>query len=118
MDEVTADSAIMHPKEKIIALKCQPFLSMLSHVWLAVSEQKMLTLLRVAAGRQLQVFNLGTKSKLGSHLMNEDVTFWTWVSDDMLGLVTEREVFHWKVMEGQAAPTKVEISLPSFRKRP
>ena len=50
--------------------------------------------------------------------MNEDVTFWTWVSEDMLGLVTEREVFHWKVMEGQAAPSKVEIPRPSFRERP
>ncbi|RSH92447.1 hypothetical protein EHS25_008863 [Saitozyma podzolica] len=77
---ITADSAIMHPKEKIIALK---------------------------AGRQLQVFNLATKQKLGSHLMNDDVTFWTWISDSTLGMVTEREVFHWKVIEGQAAPQKV-----------
>ncbi|GFZ51649.1 LOW QUALITY PROTEIN: Clathrin heavy chain [Saitozyma sp. JCM 24511] len=77
---VTADSAIMHPKEKIIALK---------------------------AGRQLQVFNLATKQKLGSHLMNDDVTFWTWISDSTLGMVTEREVHHWKVIEGQAAPQKV-----------
>ena len=41
--------------------------------------------------------------------MNEDVTFWTWVSDSMLGLVTEREVYHWKVIEGQAAPVKVKM---------
>jgi clathrin heavy chain len=89
---VTADSAIMHPKEKIIALKCEcpPAIP--------------LTLL---AGRQLQVFNLATKSKLGSHLMNEDVGFWTWINDSTLGLVTDREVLHWKVIEGQAAPTKV-----------
>jgi clathrin heavy chain len=53
------------------------------------------------------VFNLATKQKLGSHLMNDDVTFWTWISDSTLGMVTEREVFHWKVIEGQAAPQKV-----------
>jgi len=41
--------------------------------------------------------------------MNEDVVFWTWISDTTLGLVTEREVLHWKVMDGQAAPTKVSI---------
>ncbi|ORY30240.1 hypothetical protein BCR39DRAFT_530157 [Naematelia encephala] len=77
---ITADSAIMHPKEKIIALK---------------------------SGRQLQIFNLATKSKVGAHLMNEDVTFWTWINDTTLGLVTDREVHHWKVIEGQAAPQKV-----------
>lgn len=76
---ITADSAIMHPKEKIIALK---------------------------SGRQLQVFNLATKQKVGSHLMNDDVTFWTWITDSTLGLVTDREVHHWKVMEGQQAPSK------------
>lgn len=70
----------MHPKEKIMALK---------------------------AGRQLQVFNLATKSKLGSHVMNEDVTFWAWINDTTLGMVTEHTVYHWKVMEGQAAPQKV-----------
>ncbi|KAL7419060.1 Clathrin heavy chain [Cryptotrichosporon argae] len=77
---ITADSAIMHQSEKIIALK---------------------------AGRQLQVFNLATKQKLGSHLMNEDVTFWTWINPSTLGLVTDREVQHWKVIEGQQAPAKV-----------
>ena len=62
------------------------------------------------AGRQLQVFNLASKSKVGAHLMNDDVTFWTWVSDTTIGLVTEREVYHWKVTEGQAAPSKVRPS--------
>ncbi|OCF71038.1 clathrin heavy chain [Kwoniella mangroviensis CBS 8886] len=79
---ITADSAIMNPRagDKILALK---------------------------AGRQLQVFNLGNKSKIGAHLMNEDVTFWTWINDTTIGIVTEREVYHWKVMDGQAAPTKI-----------
>lgn len=39
--------------------------------------------------------------------MNDDIPFWTWVNDTTLGIVTDREVFHWKVMEGQTAPTKV-----------
>ncbi|KAK1921835.1 hypothetical protein DB88DRAFT_499360 [Papiliotrema laurentii] len=77
---ITADSAIVHPKEKIIALK---------------------------AGRQLQVFNLTTKQKLGSHLMNDDVVFWTWINDTTLGMVTDRDVHHWKVIEGQQAPVKI-----------
>jgi len=62
------------------------------------------------AGRQLQLFNLGTKQKVGAHLMNDDIPFWTWVNDTTLGIVTDREVFHWKVMEGQTAPQKVASS--------
>lgn len=70
----------MHPKEKIIALK---------------------------AGRQLQVFNLATKVKVGSHAMNEDVSFWVWIDDTTLGIVTDHHVYHWKVTEGEAAPKKL-----------
>jgi len=77
---ITADSAIMHPKEKIIALK---------------------------SGRQLQVFNLATKQKVGSHLMNDDVPFWTWINDTTLGLVTERDVQHWNVVGGEAQPRRI-----------
>ena len=40
-------------------------------------------------------------------MMNDDIPFWTWVNDTTLGIVTDREVFHWKVMEGQTAPQKV-----------
>lgn len=39
--------------------------------------------------------------------MNEDVTFWKWINDTTLGMVTERSVYHWKVTEGQAAPQKI-----------
>lgn len=39
--------------------------------------------------------------------MNDDVVFWKWISDSQIGLVTEREVFHWDAMGGSAAPKKV-----------
>ncbi len=39
--------------------------------------------------------------------MNDDVVFWTWINDTTLGMVTDREVYHWKVIEGQQAPQKV-----------
>ena len=97
---VTADSAIMHPKEKIIALKCETMISLIR------SGGADLT----AAGRQLQVFNLATKQKLGSHLMNEDVPFWTWINDTTLGMVTDREVQHWKVVDGESAPKKASTT--------
>lgn len=76
---IQADHAIMHPRQNIIALKAQ---------------------------RQLQIFNLDAKSKLKSHLMNEDVKFWTWVSDTLIGLVTPTSVYHWS-LQGEEVPKKV-----------
>ena len=53
---ITADSAIMHPKEKIIALK---------------------------SDKTLQVFNLDAKQKLKTTNMNDNVTFWKWLDESM-----------------------------------
>jgi len=49
------------------------------------------------AGRQLQVFNIGTKQKLKAHLMNEEIVFWKWISSETLGIVTETAVWHWSL---------------------
>jgi hypothetical protein len=84
---ITADSAIMHPTDKILALK---------------------------AGRQLQVFNIATKQKLKAHLMNEEVVFWKWLSKETLGVVTETAVFHWD-LNGADAPVKVRSPPPPRR---
>ncbi|KAG0175208.1 hypothetical protein DFQ28_005404 [Apophysomyces sp. BC1034] len=76
---ITADSAIMHPTTKVMALK---------------------------AMRQLQVFNLDTKSKLTSHNMHDDVVFWRWINLKTLALVTATAVYHWPI-EGDSTPVKV-----------
>ncbi|KAI9012382.1 hypothetical protein DFJ74DRAFT_710372 [Hyaloraphidium curvatum] len=76
---ITADSAIMNPVSKIIALK---------------------------AGHQLQIFNIELKSKIKSHTMNDDVVFWKWISPTVVGIVTETAVYHWSI-EGESQPTKM-----------
>ncbi|CAB4018443.1 clathrin heavy chain 1 isoform X2, partial [Paramuricea clavata] len=76
---ISADSAIMNPKSKVIALK---------------------------AGRTLQIFNIEMKSKMKAHNMTEDVTFWKWISVNTVALVTDAAVFHWS-MEGDSQPQKV-----------
>ncbi len=53
------------------------------------------------------MFNLATKTKLGSYVMNEDVSFWTWITDSTLGMVTDQHVYHWDVISGQTQPKKV-----------
>ena len=77
---ITADSAIMHPTTKIIALKAQ---------------------------RQLQIFNLELKSKLKSHVINEDVTFWKWINEKTIGLVTDTSVYHWSIDSDASTPQKI-----------
>ncbi|XP_076345993.1 clathrin heavy chain 1-like isoform X1 [Tachypleus tridentatus] len=76
---ISADSAIMNPASKVIALK---------------------------AMRTLQIFNIEMKSKMKAHTMNDDVVFWKWISLNTVALVTETSVFHWS-MEGDSQPIKM-----------
>ncbi|KAI0716028.1 clathrin heavy chain 1 [Cerioporus squamosus] len=77
---ITADAAIMHPHQKILALR---------------------------AGRTLQVFNIETKQKVKSHVNNEDIVFWKWTNDSTLGLVTETAVYHWSISDATSPPQKI-----------
>lgn len=65
---ITADSIIMNPISKVMALK---------------------------AGKVLQIFNIELKSKMKSHTMTEDVVFWKWISVNTIALVTASAVYHW-----------------------
>ena len=72
---ITADSALMNPVSKIIALKASAG----------------------AAGDSLQIFNLETKSKVKSFQIAQSVPFWKWISSTKLGLVTATTVYHWDI---------------------
>ena len=72
---ITADSALMNPVSKIIALKASAG----------------------AAGDSLQIFNLETKSKVKSFQIAQSVPFWKWISPTKLGLVTATTVYHWDI---------------------
>lgn len=76
---ITADSAIMNPASKVIALK---------------------------AGKNLQIFNIEMKSKMKAHQMIDDVIFWKWINLNTISLVTETSVYHWS-MEGDSQPQKM-----------
>ena len=76
---ITADSAIMNPVSKVIALK---------------------------AGKTLQIFNMELKAKMKAHNMTDDVVFWKWLTPNLVGLVTDSAVYHWTI-EGDSAPSKV-----------
>ncbi|GAA5870209.1 hypothetical protein JCM8547_006917 [Rhodosporidiobolus lusitaniae] len=74
---ISAESAIMHLDEKVIALRAQ---------------------------RQLQIFDIDRKQKVKAHLMHDDVTFWKWISPTTLGIVTETAVYHWTCFAPSSAP--------------
>jgi len=76
---ISAESAIMNPVAKVIALK---------------------------NGTQMQIFNIELKSKMKAHNMPEPVVFWKWISPSIIALVTANAVFHW-TMDGDSAPTKI-----------
>ncbi|XP_008416354.1 clathrin heavy chain 1 isoform X2 [Poecilia reticulata] len=77
---ISADSAIMNPASKVIALK--------------------------DAAKTLQIFNIEMKSKMKAHTTTEEVMFWKWISVNTVALVTDTAVYHWS-MEGDSQPTKV-----------
>ncbi|KAF5296319.1 hypothetical protein FQA39_LY12536 [Lamprigera yunnana] len=82
---ITAESAIMNPASKVIALKGKA---------------------GIEAQKTLQIFNIEMKSKMKAHTMTEDVVFWKWISLNTLALVTETSVYHWS-MEGDSTPVKM-----------
>ncbi|KAG6523396.1 hypothetical protein ZIOFF_013253 [Zingiber officinale] len=82
---ITADSALMNPNSRILALKAQIPATTQDH---------------------LQVFNIEAKTKIKSHQMPEPVVFWKWITPKTLGLITQTSVYHWSI-EGESEPVKV-----------
>lgn len=68
------DSAIMHPEQMVISVR--------------------------ANGTIVQIFNLETKTKLKSFTLDEPVIFWKWLSNDVLGLISARNIYTLNVFDG------------------
>ncbi|KAL2668641.1 hypothetical protein AAZV13_01G141200 [Glycine max] len=82
---ITADSALMNPNTRILALK--------AHVPGSTQDH-------------LQVFNIESKAKMKSYQMGQQVVFWKWITPKTLGIVTQSSVYHWSI-EGDGEPVKV-----------
>ena len=76
---ITAESALMNPVNKVIALKAT---------------------VPAVAGDSLQIFNLELKSKMKSFQITQPVVFWKWITPTKLGLVTATSVYHWDMNVG------------------
>nr|XP_017222488.1 PREDICTED: clathrin heavy chain 1-like isoform X2 [Daucus carota subsp. sativus] len=82
---ITADSALMNPNGRLLALKAS---------------------LPGTTQENLQVFNIETKAKMKSCQMPGQVSFWKWITPELLGLVTQASVYHWSI-EGDSEPVKM-----------
>ncbi|TKY47560.1 Clathrin heavy chain 1 [Spatholobus suberectus] len=82
---ITADSALMNPNSRILALKAQ---------------------LQGTTQDHLQIFNIEMKAKMKSYQMPEQVVFWKWITPKLLGLATQTSVYHWSI-EGDSEPVKM-----------
>ena len=80
---ITADSALMNPVSKVIALKAK---------------------VAGTAGDSLQIFNLELKSKMKSFQITQPVDFWKWITPTKLGLVTQSTVYHWDMNVSHSYP--------------
>jgi len=76
---IQADSALMNPAKKILAIR---------------------------AGNELQLFDFEKREVVKSFSATEQIVFWTWVSDDCLGMVTQSSIYHWKLSDS-GEPVKV-----------
>lgn len=72
-----------------------------------LEQSKPYSLTLAPAGRTLQVFNIETKQKVKSHVNNEDIVFWKWISDSTLGMVTDTAVYHWTISDATSPPQKI-----------
>ena len=84
---ITADSALMNPATKVIALKAS---------------------VAGAVGDSLQIFNLEMKSKMKSFQIAQPVVFWKWITPSKLGLVTAATVYHWDMNVSKATHIRIE----------
>lgn len=86
-----ADSAIMNPAAKILALR-----GMTTMMWNII----------FIAQNSLQTFDLDKKAKVKSFNMTEPVVFWKWISASVIAIVTPSAVYHWS-MQGEDGPKQI-----------
>jgi clathrin heavy chain len=99
--QISADSVIMNPSKKIIALRGYSSKSKSKKLFILI-----LFIYKCIALRMIQIYDIENKSKLKFHTMNDDILFWRWINDKIIGLVTISAVFHWCI-KGDTIPIKI-----------
>ncbi|XP_041456024.1 clathrin heavy chain 1-like [Lytechinus variegatus] len=76
----SADSAMMNPRKPWLALK---------------------------AGKHFQIFNIVAEKQLYRCTMKDEVQYWSWLNDDVIGIVGSKFIYHWDLSPlGFSCPMK------------
>ncbi|WAR02762.1 CLH1-like protein [Mya arenaria] len=79
--QTSADSVLMNPSEPVIALKAE---------------------------QRFEVFNVETKLLLTKTKVHDPVHFWTWLTPEILAIITDTTVYHWHLFKTKdSQPEKV-----------
>ena len=62
--------------------------------------------LAVKAGQKMQIYSLALQRMTKETTLQEEVTFWKWISATVIVLVSAKAVYHWS-MDGSAKPEKM-----------
>lgn len=54
-------------------------------------------MITISAGKTLQIFNIEAKAKVKAHQNTEDVSYWKWINEKTIALVTTTAVYHWSL---------------------
>lgn len=68
----------------------------------------------IPAGRSLQIINIDTKQRVKAYINDDDIVFWTWISESNIGMVTHSAVYHWSVTDPTSPPQKIFDLSPAF----
>ncbi|PIK46680.1 putative clathrin heavy chain 1 [Apostichopus japonicus] len=83
----TADSAIMNPRKPWLALKL---------------------------GRHFQIFNIVAEKQMYRCTMKDEVQYWTWLNEDVIGMVGSKFTYHWDL----SPPTGFSRPVRAFARHP
>jgi clathrin heavy chain len=62
--------------------------------------------LALRSGTTLQVFQLNPRQKLKEAVVNDPISYWKWINDQTIAIVTTTQVLHWS-LTNDAGPTRV-----------
>jgi clathrin heavy chain len=102
-----ADSAIMHPTGKMLALRGEFELDVLFIHAIGASLFYCRFTYFYVAGGILQIYDVDTKRKIKAHSDDKRIVFWKWVSHTTIGIITDSSVFHWTISDATSAPQHI-----------
>ncbi|RZF40357.1 hypothetical protein LSTR_LSTR008787 [Laodelphax striatellus] len=56
--------------------------------------------------KKLQIIDFNSRNQIKQFVMDNDIVFWKWISENVIALLTEKALYHWSV-EGDSDPVRI-----------